>query len=140
MADTRRKFTREFKVAAVRRLQAGFPVGRVARELEVNPNQLHAWRRQFEERPNSAFSGEGRRREGIAPVAELERKIGQQAMEIDFLKGCLRQIEELRTSQAETPETTTTRLNSRSGISTRSARSRSERTSPAMATFQRFLS
>ena len=29
MAETRRKFTREFKVAAVRRLQAGFPVGRV---------------------------------------------------------------------------------------------------------------
>ena len=35
-------------------------------------------------------------------VAELERKIGQQAMEIDFLKGCLRQIEDLRKSQAET--------------------------------------
>jgi transposase len=52
MADPRRKFTREFKVAAVRRLQAGFPVGRVARELEVNPNPLHTWRRQFEERPN----------------------------------------------------------------------------------------
>ena len=102
MADTRRKFTREFKVAAVRRLQTGFPVGRVARELEVNPNQLHAWRRQFEERPNTAFSGEGRRRREESPVAELERKIGQQAMEIDFLKGCLRQIEELRKSQAET--------------------------------------
>jgi hypothetical protein len=36
-------------------------------------------------------------------VAELERKIGQQAMEIDFLKACLRQIEELRKSQVETP-------------------------------------
>jgi transposase-like protein len=52
MSTTRRKFTREFKLAAVRRLQSGYPyrgpVGRVARELEVNPNQLHAWRRQFE--------------------------------------------------------------------------------------------
>ncbi|MBE0657804.1 MAG: transposase [Bryobacteraceae bacterium] len=53
MADPRRKFTREFKVAAVRRLQAGFPVGRVARELEVNPNQLHTWRRQFGAKPDS---------------------------------------------------------------------------------------
>ena len=102
MADTRRKFTREFKVAAVRRLQAGFSVGRVARELEVNPNQLHAWRREFAARPNTAFSGEGRQRREESPVAELERKIGQQAMEIDFLKGCLRQIEDLRKSQAET--------------------------------------
>lgn len=101
MSETRRKFTREFKLAAVKRLQSGYPVGRVARELEVNPHQLHNWRRQFEQRPNSAFPGEGRRRQEETPVAELERKIGQQAMEIDFLKGCLRQIEELRTSQAE---------------------------------------
>lgn len=102
MSKTRRKFTREFKVAAIKRLQAGFPVGRVARELEVNPTQLQAWKRQFEERPNSAFSGEGRKRVEETQVAELERKVGQQAMEIDFLKGCLRQIEELRKSQAET--------------------------------------
>ena len=101
MSITRRKFTREFKIAAIKRLQAGYPVGRVARELEVNPNQLHIWKRQFEQRPNSAFSGEGRRRQEETAVAELERKIGQQAMEIDFLKGCLRQIEELRKSQAE---------------------------------------
>lgn len=102
MSETRRKFTREFKVAAVKRLQGGYSVTRLARELEVNPNQLHLWKRQFEERPNSAFSGEGRRRGEETQVAELERKIGQQAMEIDFLKGCLRQIEDLRRSQAET--------------------------------------
>jgi transposase-like protein len=103
MSTTRRKFTREFKLSAVKRLQSGFPVGRVARELEVNPGQLHTWRRQFVKRPNSAFSGEGRRRQEETIVAELERKIGQQAVEIDFLKGCLRQIEELRKSQAEIP-------------------------------------
>lgn len=102
MSRTRRKFTREFKVAAVKRLQSGSSVARVAREVEVNPNQLHMWKREFDERPNSAFSGEGRRRIEETPVAELERKIGQQAMEIDFLKGCLRQIEDLRRSQAET--------------------------------------
>jgi transposase len=86
MSTTRRKFTREFKMAAVKRLQTGFPVGRVARELEVSPNQLHAWRREVEQRPNSAFSGEGRRRQEETAVAELERKIGQQAMESDFLR------------------------------------------------------
>ena len=41
MSTTRRKFTREFKLSAVKRLQSGYPVGRVARELEVNPGQLH---------------------------------------------------------------------------------------------------
>ena len=38
------QFTREFKMAAVKRLQSGIPVGRVARELEVNSNQLHRWK------------------------------------------------------------------------------------------------
>jgi hypothetical protein len=33
-------------------------------------------------------------------MAELERKIGQQAVEIDFLKGCLQRIEEQRMLQA----------------------------------------
>jgi hypothetical protein len=33
-------------------------------------------------------------------MAELERKIGQQTLEIDFLKGCLQRIEEQRMLQA----------------------------------------
>jgi hypothetical protein len=33
-------------------------------------------------------------------IAELERKVGQQALEIDFLKGCLQRIEEQRMLQA----------------------------------------
>ncbi len=37
-----------------------------------------------------------------ARIAELERKVGQQALEIDFLKGCLQRIEEQRMLQALT--------------------------------------
>ena len=46
MSTSRRTFTREFKVAAINRLQTGMPVGRVVRELQVNANQLHSWKRQ----------------------------------------------------------------------------------------------
>jgi uncharacterized coiled-coil protein SlyX len=35
-------------------------------------------------------------------VAELERKIGQQALEIDFLRRCLQRVEEQRKLQALT--------------------------------------
>jgi hypothetical protein len=35
-------------------------------------------------------------------VAQLERKVGQQTVEIDFLKGCLQRIEEERMLQALT--------------------------------------
>lgn len=115
MPETRRKFTREFKIAAVKRLQEGQSVARLARELQVNSNQLHQWKRDFTPRPNSAFPGEGRRRGQETQVAELERKIGQQAMEIDFLRSCLRQIEDLRMSQAETARPLSAARSARNG-------------------------
>jgi len=34
-------FTKEFKLAAVRRLEEGVSIAEVARALEVNPNVLH---------------------------------------------------------------------------------------------------
>jgi transposase len=102
MGLSRRKFTKEFKLAAVRRLEQGVSVAEVARAMEVNPNVLHRWRRQFREAPGNAFRGNGKQRWSEGRVAELERKIGQQALEIDFLKGCLQRIEQERMLQALT--------------------------------------
>ena len=77
-------------------------IGEAARALEINPNVLHRWRREFRQGPGNAFPGTGQRRWEEGRVAELERKIGQQALEIDFLKGCLQRIEEQRMLQAVT--------------------------------------
>jgi hypothetical protein len=46
--------------------------------------------------------GGGKRRWDETKVAQLERKVGQQTLEIDFLKGCLQRIEEERMLQALT--------------------------------------
>jgi transposase-like protein len=100
MGLSRRTFTQEFKLAAVQRLEQGVSMGEVARALEVNPNVLHRWRREFRQGPGNAFPGNGQRRWSEGRVAELERKIGQQTLEIDFLKGCLQRIEEQRMLQA----------------------------------------
>ena len=100
MGLSRRRFTREFKMAAIERLERGVSLGEVARALEVNPNVLQRWRREFRQGPGNAFPGLGKRRWAEGRVAELERKIGQQALEIDFLKGCLQRIEEQRMLQA----------------------------------------
>ena len=94
MVKTRRVFTREFKLAAVKEVESGKPLGYVARQLEVNPNILHRWRREFREQPTKAFSGQGRRVLAESREAELERKIGQLTMENDFLKKLLRSFEE----------------------------------------------
>src|SRR6266567_5340860 len=100
MGLSRRQFTKEFKLAAVRRLEEWVSIGEAARALEVNPNVLQRWRREFRQGPGNAFPGNGKQRWSEGRVAELERKVGQQALEIDFLKGCLQHIEEQRMLQA----------------------------------------
>ena len=102
MGLSRRQFTKEFKLAAVRRLEAGVSLAEVSRGLEVSPNVLHRWVREFRQAPGNAFPGQGQRRWSEGKVAELERKIGQQAVEIDSLKACLQRIEEQRMLQAST--------------------------------------
>jgi len=102
MGLSRRKFTKEFKLAAVRRLEQGVSIGEAARALEVNPNVLHRWRREFRQGTGNAFPGNGKQRWSEGRIAELERKVGQQTLEIDFLKGCLQRIEEQRMLQALT--------------------------------------
>ena len=106
---SRRTFTKEFKLSAVRRLEQGVSIGEVARALEVNANVLHRWRREFRQGPGNVFPGNGKQRWSEGRVAELERKIGQQALELDFLKGCLQRIEEQRMLQALTGKPRSTR-------------------------------
>jgi hypothetical protein len=64
------------------------------------PNVLQRWRREFRQAPGNAFPGNGKAQWSEGRIAELERKVGQQALEIDFLKGCLQRIEEQRMLQA----------------------------------------
>jgi len=102
MGLNRRKFTREFKEAAVRRLELGASMAEVARACEVSPNVLHRWRRELREFGSKAFAGPGRSRADEDRIAALERKVGRQAVEIDFLRGCLQHVEEQRRLQALT--------------------------------------
>ena len=67
MGAGRRKFTKEFKEAAVRRLGLGASLAEVARACEVNPNVLHRWRRELQDYGTKAFVGNGQRRAGGKP-------------------------------------------------------------------------
>jgi transposase-like protein len=97
---SRRKFTKDFKQTAVRRLSSGQSVAEVARALEVHPSDLHRWRRELQEHGERAFNGAGKKRAEEGRMAELERKVGQQTMEIDFLKRALQHVEEQRLLRA----------------------------------------
>jgi len=89
----RRVFTREFKLAAVREMEAGKSARVLARSLQMHPTVLNRWRAEYHENPVEAFRGHGKKMTE-SREAELERKIGQMTLEIDFLKKTLKHIEE----------------------------------------------
>jgi transposase len=94
MGKSRRIFTREFKLAAIKEVEVGKPLSFVARQLEVSSNTLHRWQREFKNHPTKAFSGQGKRMLTESREGQLERKIGQLTMENDFLKKLLVTLEE----------------------------------------------
>jgi transposase-like protein len=110
---SRRQFNREFKEAAVRRLELGASMAEVARVCEVHPAVLHRWRRELHEHGVKAFSGNGKARVEANRVAELERKVGCQALEIDFLKRLVEHAEQQRRLQALTIGSSSTRTSRR---------------------------
>ena len=109
MGAGRRKFTKQFKEEAVRRLGLGVSLAEVARACEVNANVLHRWRRELQDYGTKAFAGNGQRRTDESQIAELERKVGRQALEIDFLRRCLQHVEEQRKLQALDSRNSSTR-------------------------------
>ena len=61
---------------------------------------LHRWRQELQDCGTRAFAGNGQRRADESQVAELERKAGRQALEIDFLRRCSQHVVEQRRVQA----------------------------------------
>jgi transposase len=80
MKMSRRQFTKEFKEAAVRRLELGASVAEVARACEIHPNVLHRWKHELHKHGVKAFAGNGKARAEGSRVAELDRKVGRQAI------------------------------------------------------------
>jgi transposase len=109
-----RVFSREFKLKVVRRMLAGENVSALAREIKVLRKDLYVWRDRFRSGGPEALRGRGRPRKAAPAVvakatagssqpdaarkriAELERKIGQQQVELDFFRQALRQVKGAR--------------------------------------------
>ena len=101
MGLSRRQFTKEFKLAALQRLEMGVSLAEVARAFEVNPNpSADGLAAGVAPRTGQRVSGAGKAALGEGRVAQLERKIGQQTLEIDFLQVGLQRIDEQRKLQA----------------------------------------
>ena len=141
-----RRFSREFKLAALRRMQGGEKVSALARELGIRRKYLYAWLERYRiggavglrscGRPTreealamSAQEGPPPDPEGVLlppsaadraslvkaqrQIAELERKIGRQQVELDFFQRALRQVRDVRQRSGTPGATASTRSSKR---------------------------
>jgi transposase len=125
----RRSFTRDFKLSVLKRMAETDNIHTLARELGIERKLLYCWRDAF-----AACGEAGLRRAGrpsgrdravdavlaaaseplssVAPggrIEELERKIGQQQLELDFFRAALRHVREARLNKGGPGETASTR-------------------------------
>jgi transposase len=82
----RRKFSREFKVEAVKLVrERGVSAAQAARDLDVHENVLRKWIKEFGSDPAQAFPGQGQMKPEQQEI-ELRREINKLRAERDILK------------------------------------------------------
>lgn len=84
---TRRKFSREFKLEAVKLVtERGVTVAQACRDLELAESVLRRWMREGTAAPATAFSGNGQQRADLAEIATLKKEVAKLRAERDILK------------------------------------------------------
>ena len=64
MAETRKKYTREFKIEAVRLFENGNKIGReIEQDLGIGKGVIYRWKRELSEENIRAFPGHGNPRD-----------------------------------------------------------------------------
>ena len=89
---SRRKFTPEFKVKVVlEALQERESTTALSKKYDLNAEQINKWKREFKSNAALVFSSDVQPKDELAEKEKqkLYETIGQQKVEIDFLKKAL---------------------------------------------------
>jgi transposase-like protein len=114
-----------FRVRAVEQMEAGANVARLSRDLGVSRWALYRWKKIYEKegpaglamasvgrpllgRAKRAYERLDQVQQAQIQVRELERKVGQQAVQIDFLARAFKRVKESRASSGGTGATAST--------------------------------
>ena len=111
MSGKNRVFTREFKEGVAQRILNGESVSALQQEVQIKRSVLYRWRGAYRKDgaaglqrpvgrppgvPNPPRPAASPEEAAARRAAELERKIGQQALDIDFLRRAFKRVKESR--------------------------------------------
>ena len=83
----RRKFSREFKLEAVKLVrERGVSAAQAGRDLDVHENVLRKWVKEFAGDPSHAFPGHGQMKPEQQEIDRLRREVARLKAERDILK------------------------------------------------------
>jgi transposase len=83
----RRKFSREFKLEAVKLVRdRGVSAAQASRDLDVHPNVLRKWVRELEADRVQAFPGHGQVKPEQIEIDRLRKEVAKLKAERDILK------------------------------------------------------
>ena len=84
----RRRYDKEFKQMAVELSKHRNDLSALAAELEIRPELLYRWRREFNKSPGASFPGHGnpRQTEEEKEIARLKKHLRETQLERDILK------------------------------------------------------
>lgn len=106
MCAARKRYSREFKLEAIRLLMEGdLGLHQTARELGINRTMLSGWRKHYLEDPEGAFQGSGRRKTKEDETTRLRREITELREERDILKKVLAYYGERKLLSSASSET-----------------------------------
>jgi transposase len=122
MSGANRVFTPEYRVGVAKRILAGEGVSALSQETKIKRSVLYRWRDAYRKDGEAGLNRPAGRPPGTPSakppgnpqeamqrrVGELERKVGQQQLENDFLRRAFKRVEELRQKRRETGATAST--------------------------------
>jgi transposase len=128
-ARPRTHWTREFKLQALARMEDAPDITVLAAELGLSRHLLYVWRRKFRAGGAGALNMPGHpggaeeaarlvtaalgENASQSRIAELERKVGQQQLDLDFFRAALRHVRETRSKNGVPGGTDSTRWSTR---------------------------
>ena len=87
MSEKRKTYDKEFKLSAVKMIvEGGMSLSRVSRDLGINENSLHKWKKDYLSDQQNAFPGKGRLKPEEEELRKLKKQLSRVTMERDILK------------------------------------------------------